>query len=132
MTADWRLNGRARTMGANKLIYTITQEGRSYLTKWLALPAEKDELRYETLLKLFFGSEAGPFQAFAHIEAFRQKIEKELPVLLDSEQVLEKYLDADETHQYYLLTVRFGIHTYRAYLEWCEEAKKLLGGEVEY
>ena len=40
----------------NKLIYTITENGRDYLKNWLSLPAEKDELRYETLLKLFFGS----------------------------------------------------------------------------
>lgn len=37
----------------NKLIYTITENGRDYLKKWLTLPIEKDELRYETLLKLF-------------------------------------------------------------------------------
>ena len=41
----------------NKRIYTITDEGRSYLKKWLTLPVEKDELRYETLLKIFFGNE---------------------------------------------------------------------------
>ena len=35
----------------NKLIYTITDDGRKYLKKWLTLPVEKDELRYETLLK---------------------------------------------------------------------------------
>ena len=43
----------------NKLIYTITENGRDYLKKWLSLPVEKDELRYETLLKLFFGGEKG-------------------------------------------------------------------------
>ncbi|MCI6715236.1 MAG: PadR family transcriptional regulator, partial [Lachnospiraceae bacterium] len=35
----------------NKLIYTITDEGRNYLKEWLRVPAERDELRYETLLK---------------------------------------------------------------------------------
>lgn len=45
----------------------------------------------------------------------------------------------DGTHKYYLLTVEFGIHSYRAYLEWCKEAKEFLelslkmeqGGEYE-
>lgn len=112
----------------NKLIYTITESGRDYLKKWLSLPIEKDELRYETLLKLFFGNEKGEKQALIHIEAFAKKIEKELPYLLQAEAILNKCLNEDTTHKYYLLTVKFGIKTYRAYLEWCEEAKKLLAG----
>lgn len=109
-----------------KLIYTITDDGREYLKKWLTLPVEKDELRYETLLKLFFGNEQGAEQAISHIEAFGKKIEKELPYLLNAEEILKKSLDEDTAHKYYLLTVEFGIKTYRTYLEWCKEAKKLL------
>lgn len=110
----------------NKLIYTITDKGRDYLKEWLKLPAEKDELRYETLLKLFFGNEQGAAQAIWHIEAFQAKIEKELPYLLGAEKILEGCLDDDPAHKYYLLTVEFGIKTYRTYLEWCKEAKNLL------
>lgn len=110
----------------NKLIYTITDDGRNYLKEWLALPVEKDELRYETLLKLFFGNDQGTEQALLHIKTFEEKIKKELLNLLGAEQVLKSCLDDDSTHKYYLLTVQFGIKTYRAYLEWCKEAKKLL------
>lgn len=112
----------------NKIIYTITDEGRNYLKKWLTLPVEKDELRYETLLKLFFGNEQGTVQAISHIEAFQEKIEKELPYLSKAEEVLKGTLNDDTTHKYYLLTVEFGLKTYQTYLEWCEEAKKLLKG----
>lgn len=112
----------------NKLIYTITENGRDYLKKWLSLPIEKDELRYETLLKLFFGKEAGEKQALIHIEAFEKKIEEELPYLLYAETILNKSLNEDAAHKYYLLTVKFGIKTYRTYLEWCKESKKLLIG----
>lgn len=110
-----------------KLIYKITGEGRSYLSRWLSLPVEKDELRYETLLKLFFGSEAGDLQTLKHIEAFKNNIEQELPYLLQAADILEKVKDAEAAHKYYLLTVRFGIKTYRSYLEWCREAEELLG-----
>lgn len=112
--------------GRNKLIYTITDEGKKYLVQWLKYPIEKDELRYETLLKLFFGNEVGSLQTIAHIETFRKKIELELPYLLMAEQTLKRIESEDETHKYYLLTVMFGIKTYRAYLEWCEEAKAIL------
>lgn len=102
---------------------------KKYLKEWLQNPAEKDELRYETLLKLFFGNEGGAVQAMAHINAFQEKIEKELPYLTDAADTLKNYIDTDDTHKYYLLTVEFGIKTYRAYLEWCEEAKAILEKE---
>lgn len=116
--------------GRNKLIYTITEDGKRYLLQWLEMPAEKDELRYETLLKLFFGREAGSVQTIRHIDTFKEKIERELPYLLAVEQTLEQITSEDETHKYYLLTVMFGIKTYRAYLEWCEEAKHILERSV--
>lgn len=110
----------------NKLIYTITEDGRNYLKNWLAQPVSKDELRYETLLKLFFGAEQGEEQVLSHIEAFEAKIEEELPYLLSAEKILEEHQDDAADHKYYLLTVAFGIKTYRTYLEWCAEAKQLL------
>lgn len=112
----------------NKLIYAITENGRDYLKKWLSLPIEKDELRYETLLKLFFGSEKGEQQALIHIEAFEKRIEEELPYLLRAKTILNEKLKEDTAHKYYLLTVEFGIKTYQTYLEWCKEARKLLTG----
>lgn len=115
----------------NKIIYSITEKGRNYLKEWLQIPAKRDELRYETLLKLFFGNEAGVLQAISHIEAFQEKIEKELPYLLGAAETLRENMDVDNTHRYYLLTVEFGIKAYRAYLEWCEEAKGILGEEME-
>lgn len=115
----------------NKWIYTITEAGRHYLSDWLRLPAERDELRYETLLKLFFGSGAGASQAKLHVEAFEEKIEKEIPYLLGAEETLKKCMDHDQAHKYYLLTVKFGIQTYRAYLQWCKEAKELLETDCE-
>lgn len=116
----------------NKLIYTITDEGRSYLKKWLTLPVEKDELRYETLLKLFFGSEQGAEQALLHINAFEEKVRRELPNLLRAEQALNACLNDDAAHRYYLLTVKFGIKTYNTYLEWCKEARDILMNETSF
>ena len=97
----------------NKIIYSITEDGRNYLKGWLANPVEKDELRYETL----------------HLEAFEEKISKELPFLIGATEVLKKGISEDDTHKYYLLTAEFGVKTYQAYLEWCREAKVMLKEE---
>lgn len=113
--------------GRERLVYTITEAGRRQLKAWLGQPVQKDELRYETLLKLFFGQEGGPEQALEHIAAFEEKISAELPRLEQSRTALSSA--DDEAHRYYLLTVEFGIKTYTAYLEWCREAKALLKGE---
>lgn len=112
--------------GRDKIIYTITEAGRGYLREWLNVPVEKDELRYETLLKLFFGNEIGREGTLKHIENFRDKTKKELPVLQEMADQLEQIKDTEDAHLYYLLAARFGIKVYKAYLEWCDETEEVL------
>ena len=111
--------------GREKITYSITEYGKRELRGWLEKPVEKDELRYETLLKLFFGKENGAKGAKEHIERFEDKCRRELSVLNMFAANLLQYIQ-DDTHKYYYLTVRFGIKTYEAYLEWCKEAKEQL------
>ena len=113
----------------NKIRYSITDKGRAHLRNWLEIPVEKDEVRYETLLKLFFAGDSGPKTAIRHIENFEAKIRGAMPVLQGSIENLESVLGADDSHLYYLLTARFGKKVYEAYLAWCEEAKAILDAE---
>jgi DNA-binding PadR family transcriptional regulator len=47
--------------GRRRRTYTLTDEGRAELDRWLAMPTdETTELRDVALLKLFFGSQASP------------------------------------------------------------------------
>lgn len=112
--------------GRGKVIYTISDEGKSYLKAWLQVPVVKDELRYETLLKLFFGAEMGPNETIQHIDNFEQKIKEELPKLHGMVEILNKIKHEEEAHVYYMLTAMFGEKVYGAYLEWCQEAKQVL------
>lgn len=121
-------SSKTKENGRDKNTYTITETGRAYLGEWLEKPVIKDELRYETLLKLFFGSEIGAGITIKHIQAFEDKIKKELPNLKSCVEQLER-LDSEETHRYYMLTALFGVKVYGAYLEWCKEAKKCLEGD---
>ena len=95
------------------------------MKEWLKEPAKKDELRYETLLKLFFGKEIGFNGTKEHIERFEEKCRGELHILNMFAENLFHYL-GDDTHKHYYLTVQFGIKTYESYLEWCKEAKILI------
>lgn len=112
--------------GRDKIFYTITDKGRERLRKWLVQPIEKDELRFETMLKVFLGGEIGIAGTIEHIERFEAKASSELTILKECVDQLEALLDEDEDHLYYLLTAKFGVKIYQSYLEWCKEANKLL------
>jgi len=111
-----------------RIIYAITDEGRDNLILWLAKPSENDKVKYEILLKLFFGSALDVQKNIDHIEKFKNNYEKELPVLKGFEKNLTQVKDEveDTDHLYYLLTVLFGEKIYGAYLEWSNEALALL------
>lgn len=109
-----------------KIRYAITPQGHAYVKDWLKQPATIHEVRYEMLLKIFFGAELGAEQALKHIRAFQEDIQQELTALRAMEDILKACLQEDKAHSYYLLTVRFGIQTYQAYLAWCEEATSFL------
>ncbi|MBQ5311992.1 MAG: PadR family transcriptional regulator [Oscillospiraceae bacterium] len=109
-----------------RIIYSITDAGREHLKKWLSDTSNRDEIRYETLLKLFFGSAAGEETTAGHIRTFRDAAEENIAKLLIAEENLKNSPD-DDDHRYYLMTVRFGLKTYRAYTEYCDE---LLGDMV--
>ena len=64
--------------------------------------------------------------AIRNIEAFEKKIEKELMILKKYCETLKDKL-SEEDHLYFYLTASFGVKSYEAYLEWCQDAKQLLG-----
>lgn len=108
-----------------KISYSITDAGKESLREWLQQPVEKDELRYETLLKIFFGNETGFDGSMEHIARFEEKCKSELMILNMFAENLSHHLE-DDTHKHYYLTVQFGIKTYKSYLEWCTEARELI------
>lgn len=111
-----------------KLTYHITGEGKSALKSWLQDEQASNELKYETLLKLFFGGADSKKVSIHNIEVFEEQIEKDLKLLKSYCAVLEKSLDKED-HMYYYLTVTFGVESYEAYLKWCAKAKRILGGK---
>jgi len=111
--------------GREKIEYTITDAGSTKLNEWIKEPATRDEMHSETMLKIFFGSEAGSQTAIEHIDDFEHRCRALLPKLENSVSLL-KELDSEPAHKYYMLTAMFGAKVYKTYLEWCEEAKEIL------
>ena len=95
------------------------------MQSWLNDEKVSNELRYETLLKLYFGGVEGRWTTLRNIDIFETKIKGDLELLRMYKENLEKVMDNND-HVYYLLTVMFGIETYEAYLKWCSKARKML------
>lgn len=115
----------SNTTKREKILYEITDEGRRFLQEWLEDSKAENSLRYETLLKLFFGGATTINVSVANIEAFENDITKDLEFLKFCKSNLEKVLD-ERDHVFFYLTVSFGVETYEAYLRWSKEAKQLL------
>ena len=111
--------------GRERITYHITKTGKQTLKNWLSDEQVGNELRYETLLKLFFGGAEKKEVTIRNIEVFEEQIRQELKLLKAYGEVLKQRLDVED-HLYYYLTVSFGIDTYEAYLRWCTKAKKML------
>ena len=94
------------------------------MKRWLNDEHASNELKYETLLKLYFGGVEGAETTMHNIEVFESDIKNGLEVLKMYEKNLKK--EPDNDHKCFLLTVMFGIETYEAYLRWCAKAKKML------
>lgn len=111
--------------GREKITYHITSDGTRKLCQWLKEDQAINELRYETLLKLFFGGAEDKKVSVHNIEVFEEQVRKDLEMLKGYARSLEQLLD-DEDHLYFYLTATFGIESYEAYLKWCSKAKKML------
>lgn len=121
------VGAEARSPGRpDRRVYSITDLGQRLLRQWLAEPASKEYVRYEILLKLFFGSLVEQDTNLATIEAFRARYTGTATRLEEYANNLRRVLDDSPDHLYYLLTVMFGEKVYKAYIDWAEEALELL------
>lgn len=121
---------KAKSAGADskreKRYYSITVKGRKYLQEWLEDSKSVNDLKYETLLKLFFGGVTSPEVSINTIKEFEREVTESLYVLKMYKDNLSHVLK-EKDHVYYYLTVSFGVETYEGYLRWCKEAYKMLG-----
>ena len=111
--------------GRERISYHINSSGKNALKKWLSDEQASNELRYETLLKLFFGGNLDKKISLHNIEVFENQISNDLKLLKGFAAKLKQNLEVTD-HLYFYLTVSFGIETYEAYLKWCKKAKEML------
>ncbi|NMA13175.1 MAG: PadR family transcriptional regulator [Chloroflexi bacterium] len=119
----------AVTEGGNKrglTVFSITDAGRAALKEWLRKPVLQQTVKYDILLKLYFGAALKPEENLVKIDNFRKQAEMQMEKYAQYEQVLRSVLDDSDDHTYFLLTVLFGRKVTKATLEWAEESRQLL------
>ncbi|MDR0949511.1 MAG: PadR family transcriptional regulator [Lachnospiraceae bacterium] len=130
------LSGYAKSKNVNgdkrdKISYTITQKGRSHLVEWLHQMDAKDEMRFETLLKLSFGSEIGAPATCEQLGHFAERIERNLPLLVQQLGTLKQQQKVDTDVLYELQSLQLGVELHKLYLKWCNETIDVLTRSYE-
>jgi len=100
--------------------YSLTEAGHACLREWLALPFQNDPPRNEFLLKLFFGREAAPGVAIAHVRELQDRNRRMLATLLEFETMARSTPSQNPHMPYWMLTLNLGIALTRTALEWGE------------
>jgi DNA-binding PadR family transcriptional regulator len=103
--------------GRRKRILSLTPKGRKAVTEWVRSPDSTDEFYSELLVKVFFTSYVSdPGRVREMLENRREESAK---MLADYEQFLPVLEDADDPFP--AMTLHYGVHAYRAEVEWIDE-----------
>ena len=110
----------------NKLVYTLTPDGRAALRQWAARPSRASSIKDDLLVRLYAldSVDIDPLRAdlMARLEYHRDRF-------LRFERILKKRFPegtATPTDLGKLLTLRLGLRYERTVMEWCDEALDIL------
>lgn len=114
----------------SRTTYRITEEGLSTLLSWLDKPVERESVRLEILLKMYFSHLIEPGIMIQHVREFQRKHEEDVYILNLFEQELKAIIDQDPNHPHVLRVIDFGQKVKKAYLDWSYETIKFLESQV--
>lgn len=124
-----------RTRGQKK--FRITPMGLQYFREWLSNPARAVNYRDELLLKVYFATSKDTDAVQALLEKERDEFAAMHEIYLEQSNLLEEHKGNDE-YPFWMLTLRYGILSSKARMDWCAESLEALehlkggrGGERE-
>lgn len=112
-----------------KIVYSITDRGREILKEWLALSPEKEQIRVESLLKIFFGYNMDIDVTIKHIKEMEENFKLQRAVLKGIIKEIEGYRDEKHSHIFPILTAEYGVMYYETCLKWTAHAIEKLEKE---
>jgi PadR family transcriptional regulator, regulatory protein AphA len=113
-------------------LYTLTEQGRAELRRWLGEPTAFHETpRNEHLLKMFFADQVPLSITIEQMRFWREALQNMLASLEDLDRQASAVALEQEVPQgrpYRLIALSYGFHMVRAQLVWCEETITKLEG----
>ncbi len=113
--------------GKERKVFSITPAGLDALKSWLAKPVEKEIVRFEILLKLYFSNLLDPTVMIGHIREFEMTHRKQQEMFNTFEKEIRQHIDMHDNHEEVLMVLHFGQKVCKAYGEWCAEVLQSLG-----
>jgi PadR family transcriptional regulator, regulatory protein AphA len=106
--------------------YEITDKGREALQEWLKAPVEKELIRYEILLKLYFSNAVSSKIMLEHVKEFEVNHRKQQKLFDKYKSQLKQDIDVHSNHRQILMVLSFGQKMWNSYAQWCEDTIKSL------
>ncbi|MEI2399279.1 MULTISPECIES: PadR family transcriptional regulator [Paenibacillus] len=110
--------------------YQITVPGRYELQEWLKTPVEKETVRYELLLKLYFSNSSSSATMLEHVREFEINHRRQQQLFGKFEEQLKQNLDVHSNHSRILMVLSFGQKLWESYADWCGQTIALLEQEI--
>ncbi len=107
--------------GRDRHLYTITEQGREELRRWLEASVDLAIPRNELLLKLFFGRQVDRETCIWQVREYRKQMSELLDKYEATEQRLRRDLAEHPDLQYWLITLRFGVSERTAAIDWADQ-----------
>ncbi len=122
--------------GPERKVYSITEAGREALLSWAGEPAAERQVRDEQLVKALCYGFLPKERALAQLREEKSNHEEKLALYEKFERGLGAELRegriSGEAYLGTLLTLRRGIGAERSYVEWCEEAAKMISSTEQH
>lgn len=116
----------ASSSSRSQKTYSILEPGLNALRDWIKQPVEKESVRLEILLKMYFSNLTEPHVMAEHIKLFQAAHERDLQMLNLFQKELEAIRDVDPNHPLVLRVIDFGQKVNQAYVDWSCETIKFL------
>lgn len=110
----------------NKHVYSLTEDGRVELRRWLEVLAVPSIPRNEMLLKLFFGRQSCVEANERHVREYRERHEAAGRLYQAMMKSIPREHPGHPDLPYWLMTLRLGVHESKALVMWCDETLKEL------
>lgn len=104
-----------------KVKYRITPKGLEILEQWMESENEKDTIRSEFLLKMYFSTNQNVSKMLKHLLQFQAQAEQKLFLFGMFEQELKKDISMHNNHKQILSVLDLGIRQAKLYADWSKE-----------